>query len=74
MPDDPHRFVFELDLAIRSQVIQKLEASPKLPLSEDVGPPEKGVYALYRKGRLVYAGKALDTTLKRRLAEHPGAD
>jgi hypothetical protein len=35
-----------------------------------VAPPEKGVYALYRRGDLVYAGKALQTTLKRRLAEH----
>lgn len=67
---DRHRFVFEIDLAIRTQVIDKLEASPKHPLSEDVAPPEKGVYTLYWKGKLVYAGKALNTTLKRRLAEH----
>jgi hypothetical protein len=67
---DRHRFVFEIDLAIRTQVIDKLEASPKHPLSEDVAPPEKGVYTLYWKGKLVYAGKALHTTLKRRLAEH----
>ena len=44
--------------------------SPKLPLSEDVAPAKKGVYVLYWKGKLVYAGKALHTTLKRRLAEH----
>ena len=28
------------------------------------------MYALYRAGEIVYAGKALQTTLKRRLAEH----
>jgi hypothetical protein len=48
----------------------KVRGSPKHPLAEDVAPPEKGVYALYRKGQLVYAGKALQPTLKRRLAEH----
>lgn len=67
---DRHHFVFEIDRAIRTQVIEKLERSPKHPLSEDVAPPEKGVYVLYWKGKLVYAGKALKTTLKRRLAEH----
>lgn len=30
----------------------------------------KGVYALYHKGNLVYAGKALNITLARRLNEH----
>jgi len=67
---DQHKFVFEIDRAIRTQVIEKLEASPKHSLSEDVAPPEKGVYVLYWKNKLVYAGKALNTTLKRRLAEH----
>jgi hypothetical protein len=65
-----HRFIFEWDKAYTAQLISKFEASPKHPLAEDVAPPEKGVYALYRKGQLVYAGKALQTTLKRRLAEH----
>jgi hypothetical protein len=65
-----HVFVFEMDRAIRTQVIEKLEASPQLGLSENVAPPLKGVYALYRKGKLVYAGKAMHTTLRRRLAEH----
>lgn len=69
MPD-PHEFVFEIDRAIRTQVMEKLKASPELPLTEDVGPAKKGVYALYKKGQLVYAGKALDITLRRRLAEH----
>jgi hypothetical protein len=31
---------------------------------------KKGVYALYRNRKIVYAGKALQTTLKRRLNEH----
>ena len=66
---DPHSFVFELDLAFRAQVIGKLEASPMLPLYEVVAPSKRGVYALYWKGSLVYAGKALGTTLRRRLAE-----
>jgi hypothetical protein len=67
---DPHEFVFEIDVAIRTQVIQKLEASPVLPLTRDAGPPKKGVYALYWNGALVYAGKALHTTLGKRLREH----
>lgn len=67
---DPHEFVFEIDRAIRTQVREKLEASPELRLSEDVASAKKGVYVLYWKGKLVYAGKALHTTLKRRLAEH----
>lgn len=65
-----HHFSFEIDRAIRTQVIEKLKASPVLKLKEDVGPPLKGVYALYWKRKLVYVGKALHTTLKRRLAEH----
>ncbi len=52
------------------QVVEKLEASPELELREKVAPQLKGVYALYWKGKLVYAGKALHTTLRRRLAEH----
>jgi hypothetical protein len=67
---DQHRFVFEIDKAIRSQVIEKLEASPVHPLTEEVAPPMKGVYVLYWKAKLVYAGKALHTTLRRRLCEH----
>lgn len=68
---DRHHFEFEIDIAIRSQVISKLEASPEHPLTLEVAPPASGVYALYRKGKLVYAGKAMGaTTLKRRLGEH----
>jgi hypothetical protein len=67
---DPHEFVFEIDRAIRTQVREKLEVSLELRLSEDVAPAKKAVYVLYWKGKLVYAGKALHTTLKRRLAEH----
>ena len=67
---DRHQFFFEFDKAFTSQLIEKFEASPTHPLAEDVGAPEKGVYGLYWKDEIVYAGKALDTTLKRRLAEH----
>jgi len=67
---DKHEFVFEFDKAYTAQLIEKFEASPRHSLTIDVAPPRKGVYALYFKGKLVYAGKALDTTLKRRLNEH----
>ncbi len=67
---DQHDFFFEFDKAFTAQLIQKFEASPEHPLTEDVAPPKKGVYALYRGGKIMYAGKALQTTLKRRLAEH----
>lgn len=67
---DKHDFVFEFDKAYTHQLIEKFEASPQHELVTDVAPPKKGVYALYYKRKLVYAGKALDTTLKRRLNEH----
>jgi hypothetical protein len=67
---DKHHFVFEFDKAYNAQLIEKFEASPEHALTEDVAPPEKGVYALYYRGQLVYAGKALNTTLRRRLVEH----
>ena len=67
---DKHHFEFEIDVAIRQQVIQKLEESPAHPLVMSVAPPKTGVYTLYRKGRLVYAGKALATNLKTRLGQH----
>jgi hypothetical protein len=35
-----------------------------------VAPPLKGLYALYWKTKLVYFGKALRTTLRKRLNEH----
>ena len=62
---DKHEFFFEFDKAFTHQLIAKLEASPLHPLTEDVAPANKGVYALYRHGKIVYAGKALETTLKR---------
>ncbi len=65
-----HEFFFEFDKAYTHQLIEKFEASPEHQLTEDVAPPQKGIYALYRDRTLVYAGKALETTLKRRLAEH----
>lgn len=67
---DQHNFFFEFDKAFTTQLIQKFEASPAHPLTEEIAPPEKGVYALYWKGKTVYAGKALQTTLRRRLGEH----
>jgi len=67
---DQHEFVFEFDKAYNHQLIEKFEASPEHPLTEDVAPREKGVYAVYLRGQLVYAGKAIQTRLNRRLAEH----
>ncbi|MEX1195070.1 MAG: Eco29kI family restriction endonuclease [Dehalococcoidia bacterium] len=51
-------------------MIEKFEASPAHPMTEDVAPLRKGVYALYWRGDLIYAGKALHTRLGRRLGEH----
>jgi len=68
---DQHKFVFEFDKAYNSQLVEKFEASPEHALTEDVAPPDAGVYALYRNGKLVYTGRALQRmTLRRRLAEH----
>ena len=67
---DKHDFVFEFDKAYTSQLIEKFEVSPQHELILDIAAPKKGVYALYQKGKLVYAGKALETTLRRRLNEH----
>jgi hypothetical protein len=49
---DPHFFDFDLDLGIRTQVVEKLESSPLLPLAKGVGPKDSGVYALYHKDKL----------------------
>lgn len=74
--DDPHYFDFDLDRGIRLQVVEKLEASPLIPLARGVGPVASGVYALYFKGTLVYIGKASrgttksKRTLRARLSEH----
>lgn len=73
---DPHHFDFDLDLGIRAQVVEKLEASPLLPLAKGVGPLASGIYALYFKGKLVYIGKVSKDmtkskrTLRARLGEH----
>src|SRR3990170_302542 len=67
---DRHEFFFEFDKAFNHQLIEKFEASPEHPLTPDIAPSLKGVYALYHKGQLVYAGKALNTTLAKRLTEH----
>jgi len=76
--DDPHHFDFDLDRGIRTQVVEKLEISPLLPLQKNVGPQSSGIYALYFKARLVYIGKASKgttkskRTLRDRLNEHVG--
>ena len=79
MPDppvDPHHFDFDLDRGIRSQVVEKLESSPLLPLTKETGPQASGIYALYFKGHFVYIGKASrgttksKRTLRSRLSEH----
>ncbi len=73
---DPHYFEFDLDRGIRAQVVEKLEASPLLPLEKGVGPAASGIYALYYQDKLVYLGKASRTmtksrrTLRGRLNEH----
>ena len=76
-PDtNPHHFDFDLDEGIRTQVIEKLEASPLLTLIGGVGPKESGVYALFYRDTLVYVGKASKETtksgrtLRARLSEH----
>ncbi|MBI1955176.1 MAG: Eco29kI family restriction endonuclease [Acidobacteria bacterium] len=74
--DDPHHFDFDLDRGIRTQVVEKLETSPFLPLTKRTGPQASGIYALYFKGQLVYIGKASKgttkskRTLRARLTEH----
>jgi hypothetical protein len=74
--NDPHYFDFDLDRGIRTQVVEKLEASPFLPLSRGIGPALSGIYALYFRGKLVYIGKASrgttksKRTLRSRLGEH----
>jgi hypothetical protein len=70
---DQHRFRFHLSRAYSEQAVEQFEASPPHPLSAHQAPREFGVYALYQ-GRSrrapVYVGKALNTTLARRLTEH----
>ena len=76
MADPSHRFKFDLDQGIRVQLVERLEASPLLPLQQSVAPQESGIYALYFKGCLVYVGKASSgttkshRTLRQRLNEH----
>ena len=76
--DDPHYFDFDLDKGIRTQVVEKLEESPALPLEKGVGPMSSGIYALYLNDALVYVGKASKgltksgRTLRARLNEHVG--
>jgi hypothetical protein len=68
---DKHEFIFEFDKAYNAQLIEKFEASPLHELTQEIAPAAKGVYGLYWKGDLAYAGKAMqNTTLRRRLSEH----
>ena len=73
---DLHYFDFDLDRGIRTQVVEKLDQSPELPLSKNAGPQDSEIYALYFKERLVYVGKASkgttksQRTLRARLNEH----
>ena len=62
--DNLHYFDFDLDRGIRSQVVEKLEASPLLRLTRGAGPALSGIYALYFKSKLVYIGKASKGTTK----------
>jgi hypothetical protein len=39
---DQHRFEFDLDRGIRLQAVEKLEASPRLRLAKNIGPPFSG--------------------------------
>jgi len=50
LADDPHHFDFDLDRGIRIQVVEKLEASPLLPLTKGVAPALSGIYALNFQG------------------------
>ena len=63
---DLHHFDFDLDRGIRAQVVDKLEASPLLPLVKHVGPQASGIYALYFKDQShpIYIGKASKETTK----------
>jgi hypothetical protein len=73
---DLHHFTFDLDAGIRSQLIEHLVRTPRIPLNRGVGPRESGLYALFLDESLVYIGKATKTftksgrTLRSRLAEH----
>jgi len=58
MANDPHHFDFDLDRGIRIQVVEKLEASPLLPLEKGIAPALSGIYALYFKDKLDYISKA----------------
>lgn len=75
---DPHLFKFDLDLAIKDQLIKALDDSPLLPLGKGVGPKLSGIYSLYWKGKLVYVGKATkeltksSRDLRTRQNEHVG--
>lgn len=74
--ESEHLFRFDLDGAIRDQLIARLESSPLVTLAKSVGPPQSGIYGLYWHGSLVYVGKATKELtkskrhLRTRLNEH----
>lgn len=73
---DPYFFKFDLDTAIRDQLVRHLEGVPSMPLTKGLGPKKSGIYALYYNDDIVYVGKASKETtksgrtLRTRLNEH----
>jgi hypothetical protein len=53
IPDYQHHFDFDLDRGIREQVVEKLEASPLLPLTKGVGPPDSEATPHRAKGHRI---------------------
>lgn len=51
---DPHRFVFQLDKAIRDQVLETLDASPLIDLVKDCAPNENHGKSTKRTGAANY--------------------
>ena len=75
-PDNPCFFRFDLDTAIRDQLLRKLDQVSPVPLYPNSAPSESGIYVLYYKNTQVYVGKASkettksSRTLRTRLGEH----
>lgn len=68
-PPDPHHFPLQFNA--HDLLVRQLDASPELPLAENVGAKSRGIYLLYWKGKLVYVGKAMGrTTIRNRLNQH----
>lgn len=73
---NPFFFRFDLDTAIRDQLLRQLDSVSLVPLFPNAGPSESGIYVLYYKDKQVYVGKASKETTKSgrtlrvRLGEH----